>query len=122
MLWLLLVFFGSICIFVALLYGRYESSAYRATSPTSATITDCSKQRSGVSCRGTWNIEGRQYRGLINGVASWLPAGSVVGVRADHYRAYASAPTPYRPAIVVCGVLVVGAVALAAWGRLRERR
>ena len=120
-LWVLLVFFGSISLFVALLYGHYESSVYQATTSTSATITGCSQGRSGVSCSATWNIEGQQYHGWIRGVANWLPPGSPVGVRADHYRAYASAPLPYEPAIVVSGVLAVAALALTVWGMLRGR-
>jgi hypothetical protein len=120
-LWAFLVFFGSICLFVALLYGHYESRVYQAAISTSATITGCATGRSGVSCRGTWDIEGQQYHGSINGVGSWLPPGSLVGVRADRYRAYASPPVPYQPAIVVSVVLAVAAVALTAWGWLRGR-
>jgi hypothetical protein len=120
-LWASLVFFGSICLFVALLYGRYESRVYQAAISTSATITECVQGRSGVSCRGTWDIEGQQYHGWINGIGNWLPPGSLVGVRADRYRAYASAPLPYQPAIVVSIVVAVAAVVLTVWGWLRGR-
>jgi len=36
----------------------------------SATITACAKERSGVSCRGTWNIGGQRYHGTIDGATT----------------------------------------------------
>jgi hypothetical protein len=66
----------------------------------SATITACAKERSGVSCRGTWNIGGQRYDRRCD---NCLPPGCVVDVRADRYLAYASAPLPYKRAIVVRG-------------------
>jgi hypothetical protein len=120
-LWAILVFVGSICLFVALLWGHFQSREFDATTPTSATIDFCSKGRSGgAACSGTWILNGQQHRGYIDGVANVLPPGSAVDVRADRYHAFASAPAPYQPAAVVSGVLVAAAVALTIWGWLRK--
>jgi hypothetical protein len=120
-LWVALLFFGSISLFVALLYGHYKTSEYQATIPASATVDTCWRQRSGdLSCSGTWRINGQQYHGSIEGVVNLPPPGSVVDVRADRYRAFASAPWPYEFAVVVSALLAVAAIALFAWGRLRR--
>jgi hypothetical protein len=120
-LWAFLLLFGSILLFVAFLFGRQKSHEYQAATPTTATITSCSKGRSGVTCSGTWNVGGQRHHGFIEGVDSLLPTGSPVGVRADSYRAFAMPSTSsfYHPAIVVAVVLAVAAVALTAWGTLR---
>jgi hypothetical protein len=117
-LWVLLVFFGSISLFVALLWGHFQSTEFQATTATSATITSCSTDRNGVFCSGAWDVGGQQHHGTIEGVGNWRPPGSQVNVRADRYHAYASAPVPYRPALVVSGVVGVAAVALLVWGML----
>jgi hypothetical protein len=121
-LWAILLFVGSILLFVALLYGQRKSHEYQAATSTMATITSCWSGRSGVTCSGTWNVGGQRYHGTIEGVDSVLPAGSPVGVRANSYRAFTMASTSsfYHPAIGVSVFLVIAALALSAWGLARS--
>lgn len=121
-LWAFVVVFGSIFLFVALLYGHNKSHEYQAATPTTATITSCFKGRGGdVSCSGTWNVGGHQYRGLIEGADSVLSPGLSVSVRANSYRAYTMTSTSsfYNFAIGVSVFLAIAAVVLLVWGGLR---
>ena len=117
-LWALLVFVGSIALFVTFLYGKNRSHEYHAATPTTATITYCWTGRSGVNCSGTWDVGGKQYRGTIDGIDRVQPPGSPVSVRADSVRAFAMTSTSsfYQLALVVSVFLVVAASALLIWG------
>ena len=117
-LWALLVFIGSIALFVAILYGQNRSHEYQAATPTTATIKSCWTGRSGTSCTGTWNVGGRQYHGTIDGIDSVLPPGSPVSVRADSFRAFAMTSTSsfYNLALGVSVFLAIAVIALIAWG------
>jgi hypothetical protein len=119
-LWALLVFVGSIALFVTVLYGKNRSHEYQAATPTTATITSCWKGRSGVNCSGTWDVGGKQYHGTIDGIDRVQPSGSPVAVRADSVRAFAMTSTSsfYHLALGVSVFLVIGAIALLAWGWL----
>jgi hypothetical protein len=50
--WAVLLFFGSILLFVAILYGQNRSREYQAATPTTATIKSCWKGRGGLTLRG----------------------------------------------------------------------
>jgi hypothetical protein len=129
MLWGFLLFFLSIGLFVAFLYGHSTSSEYEATTPTTATIDNCRESREApdiIDCTGTWNLGGQRYHGDIDGVRNdVLPPGTAVDVRASRGRASTETYTTvhfFLPTYVVAGLLALAVVAFVVLERSRGQQ
>jgi hypothetical protein len=132
-------------VFLLVLFGSaaYNFYAYRAGTPTTATIEKynpgCVSNHSGVigtlvdtnplfdflgveSCTGTWSVGGTSQSGPIVGVRSIQPDGSSLDVHVLGGKAY-TANSEMHSLLWASGIAIPGiAIALILWWRRRTGR